>query len=151
MRFLNALAYWFGAAILSLCLVPLVLVATMIGLGAWLISRLKTKRVKATCIVLLLAGANGGCGRDAAAWWQFPVERREFTQHTPPSPPFAETNAPSADVEVSVESPRQGGMTSHQFAALQKCLAQAIAPHATTLTWRELKPLLRPSFALPRP
>ena len=104
----------------------------------------------ATLALLLLAVGSGGCGRDAAAWWQFPVERREFSQHTPPSPPFAETNAPSADVEVSVESPRQGGMTSHQFAALQECLARAIAPHATTLTWRELKPLLRPSFALPR-
>lgn len=132
MRFLNVLAYWFGAAILSLCLVPLLLVAMMIGLGAWLISRLKAKRVEATCLaLLLLAVGGGGCGRDAAAWWQFPVERREFSQHTPPSPPFAETNAPSADVEVSVEIPRQGAMTPHQFAALQKCLAQAIAPHAT--------------------
>ena len=129
MKFLTALAYWLGAAILSLCFVPMVLVAIMIGLVAWLISRLKAKRVKATCLALLLLAAVVGCGRDAAAWWQFPVERREFRQHTPPSPPFAETNAPSADVEVSVESPRQGGMTSHQFAALQECLARAIAPH----------------------
>ena len=114
MKFLNALAYWFGAAILSLCFVPMVLVAMMIGLGSWLISRLRKKRVVATCLaLLLLAFCVGGCGGDAVAWWQFPVERREFSQHTPPSPPFAETNAPSADVEVSVAIPRQGGMTPH--------------------------------------
>ena len=105
----------------------------------------------AALALLLLAVGGGGCGRDAAAWWQFPVERREFTQHTPPSPPFAETNAPSADVEVSVGNFSLDARGVTWFCDAGDVLIGGKGSRATTLTWRELKPLLRPSFALPRP
>lgn len=47
MKLLCALAYWSGAVIMSLCLLPFVLVAVLLGFGSWLVSRVRTPEVGA--------------------------------------------------------------------------------------------------------
>ena len=71
--------------------------------------------------------------RDSDDWWRFPFERVERMEFAPPNPPFAGTNYPHASVTLKIESPRQGGMTTRKFNALQSCLAKVISPHPNVI------------------
>lgn len=66
---------------------------------------------------------------DEQDWWDFPFERVESVETTPPIPPFIGTNYPYASVTLKIENPSQGGMSTKKFRALQRCLARAVSPH----------------------